>query len=130
MRLFSRDSWERMGVTTRSVPSERKPRVKLHRNAKATPHMRALLVSRVRVQHWCASTAAAAAGVSVRMAYKGLARHRVEGRPALKDHSSTPHRQPRRGPSRAAAPAALFVTDAFSEFCQGYCRGRQTLNLR
>src|SRR2546429_4744025 len=33
---------ERMGVTTRSVQSERRVRVKLHRNAKTTPHMRAL----------------------------------------------------------------------------------------
>ena len=37
-----------MGVTTRSVQSERRPRVRLHRNAKTTPHMRALLVHRIR----------------------------------------------------------------------------------
>ena len=52
MTLFTRDSLERMGVTTRSVPSERRPRVKLHRNAKTTPHMRALLVDRVRTRQW------------------------------------------------------------------------------
>ena len=52
MRLFTRDSLERMGVTTRSVQSERRPRVKLHRNAKTTPHMRALLVDRIRHQQW------------------------------------------------------------------------------
>ena len=37
-----------MGVTTRSVQSERGPRVKLHRNAKTTPPMRALIVQRIR----------------------------------------------------------------------------------
>ena len=38
MTLFTRDSLERMGVTTRSIQSERGPRVKLHRNAKTTPN--------------------------------------------------------------------------------------------
>src|SRR6185436_11398006 len=96
MRLFTRDSLERMGVTTRSVQSERRPRVKLHRNAKTTPHMRALLIHRIRHQQWPVSTAATAAGISVRSAYKWLARHRAGGAAALDDRRSTPHRQPRR----------------------------------
>src|SRR3954452_16363970 len=96
MRLFTRDSLERMGVTTRSVQSERRPRVKLHRNAKTTPHMRALLVDRIRHQAWTAATAAGAAGISVRTAYKWLARYRTGGRAALADRPSTPHHQPRR----------------------------------
>src|SRR6185369_3998922 len=96
MRLFTRDSLERMGVTTRSVQSERRPRVKLHRNAKTTPHMRALLVDRIRHQHWPPPAAAASAGISVRSAYKWLARYRIGGTPALEDRESTPHRQPRR----------------------------------
>src|SRR5688500_2511447 len=96
MRLFTRSPLERMGVTTRSVPSERRLRVKLHRNAKTTPHMRALLVSRIRVQHWSAAAAASAAGVSTRTAYKWLARYQMGGRPGLEDGSSVPHRQPRR----------------------------------
>src|SRR5215207_11651831 len=66
MRLLTRDSLERMGVTTRSVQSERRPRVKLHPNAKTTPHMRALLVDRIRHQQWAPATAASAAGISVR----------------------------------------------------------------
>lgn len=70
--------------------------MKLHRNAKTTPHMRALLVDRVQVLHWSATSAAGAAGVSVRTAYKWLARHRGGGRAALEDRSSSPHRQPRR----------------------------------
>jgi transposase InsO family protein len=70
--------------------------VKLHRNAKTTPHMRALLVDRIRQQHWTPVAAAAAAGISVRSAYKWLARHRQGGALALQDRSSQPHRQPRR----------------------------------
>jgi transposase InsO family protein len=70
--------------------------VKLHRNAKTTPHMRGLLVDRVRVKHWPVVAAADAAGISVRTAYKWLARQRAGGQAALEDRSSSPHRQPRR----------------------------------
>ena len=70
--------------------------MKLHRNAKTTPHMRALLVDRIRHQQWTPATAASAAGISVRSAYKWLARHRLGGVAALEDRASTPHRQPRR----------------------------------
>lgn len=70
--------------------------MKLHRNARTTPHMRALLVHRIRQQHWTQSAAATAAGISVRTTYKWLARHRIGGLPALADRASTPRRQPRR----------------------------------
>jgi len=70
--------------------------VKLHRNAKTTPHMRALLVHRIQTLQWPVAEAAAAAGVAVRTAYKWLARHRQGGTAALEDRSSQPHRQPRR----------------------------------
>ena len=73
--------------------------MKLHRNAKTTPHMRALLVHRVRLQQWPIATAAAAAGVAIRTAHKWLARHRQGGLPALHDRSSAPHRQPHRTPA-------------------------------
>ena len=76
---------ERMGVTTRSVQSERGPRVKLHRNAKTTPAMRALIVQRIRHDQWPPAEAAAAAGISVRTAYKWLRRYRFGGRLALED---------------------------------------------
>ena len=76
--------------------------MKLHRNAKTTPHMRALLVHRVRTLHWSVSQAAAAAGIAVRTAYKWLGRHRHGGVAALADRSSVPHRQPRR-----TAPATI-----------------------
>ena len=110
MTLFTRDSLERMGVTTRSVQSERGPRVKVHRNAKTTPAMRALIVQRIREEHWPPAEAAAAAGISVRTTYKWLRRHRLGGRPALEDASSRPRRQPRRtAPAvRAAIVAARY----------------------
>jgi transcriptional regulator of acetoin/glycerol metabolism len=56
--------------------------VKLHRNAKTTPAMRALLVQRVRQHQWRPAEAAAAAGISVRTTYKWLRRHRLVFRPA------------------------------------------------
>jgi transposase InsO family protein len=77
--------------------------VKLHRNAKTTPHMRALLVDRIRQQHWTPATAARAAGISVRSAYKWLARYRTGGAVAVEDRASTPHHQPRRTTSAVTA---------------------------
>ena len=53
--------------------------MKLHRNAKTTPTMRALIVHRIRQEHWPPTEAAAAAGVSVRTTYKWLRRHRLGG---------------------------------------------------
>ena len=82
--------------------------MKLHRNAKTTPHMRALLVQRVRQDHWSVATAAEAAGVARRTAYKWLTRHRTGGVAALEDRSSAPHRQPRRtAPEVVAAILAV-----------------------
>src|SRR5439155_17299382 len=96
-----------MGVTTRSVQSERRVRVKLHRNAKTTPHMRALLVEPVRVRRWRVSSAAKAAGVSRRTAFKWLGRWRDGGAAGLEDRPSTPLRQPRRtSPARVAGIVA------------------------
>ena len=80
--------------------------MKLHRNAKTTPHMRALLVSRIRQHQWPVATAARAAGISRRSAHKWLARQREGGAAALEDRSSTPHHQPRR---TAAATTARIV---------------------
>lgn len=81
--------------------------MKLHRNAKTTPYMRALLVHRVRTLHWPIATAAAAAGIAVRTAYKWLARHRIGGAAALLDRSSAPQRSPRR--TSAAVISAIIA---------------------
>ena len=77
--------------------------MQVHRNAKTTPSMRALIVQRVRQEQWAPAEAAAAAGVRVRTTQKWLRRHRRGGRPALEDASSRPHRSP-------PAPPAAEIT--------------------
>jgi transposase InsO family protein len=75
----------------------------VHKNARMTAHGRLLLVRRVREQGWRVEDAALAAGVSVRSAYKWLARHRAGGERALHDRSSAPARSPRRLPAEVSA---------------------------
>ncbi len=65
----------------------------IHENARMTHHGRVLLVRRVREERWRAADAAQAAGVSVRTAYKWLARHRAGGEWMLHDRSSAPARR-------------------------------------
>jgi transposase InsO family protein len=79
--------------------------VKLHRNAKTTPVIRALLQERVRHQGWSVSRAAVAHGVSRRTVYRWL------GRTELDDRSSRPHGQPRRTSEKKIA-AILAVRAA------------------
>src|SRR5688572_15699928 len=67
----------------------------LHSGARTCPASRALLVRRIRVEQWTAGAAAGAAGVSVRTAYKWLARARGGD---FQDRSSRPHRSPRATP--------------------------------
>jgi len=67
--------------------------MRVHRNAKTTPKMRQLIVTRAQ-QGWTYGRIAAALGISVRTVAKWMARSR---RPdGLADGSSRPHRQPRR----------------------------------
>jgi transposase InsO family protein len=75
----------------------------VHKNARMTAHGRLLLVRRVREHGWRVEDAALAAGVSVRTAYKWLARHRAGGERALHDRSSAPARSPRRLPAEVTA---------------------------
>jgi transposase InsO family protein len=74
--------------------------MKLHGNARTCPNSRRLLVARVLKHRWSVATAAEAAGVSDRTAYRWLARWRQEGDRGLLDRSSRPHRSPRRLPER------------------------------
>jgi transposase InsO family protein len=74
-----------------------------HKNARMTIHGRALLVSRVGSQGWKVSEAAKAAGVSLRTAYKWLARYRAGGETALHDRSSAPRRVAHRLPTASVA---------------------------
>jgi transposase InsO family protein len=69
--------------------------VKLHANAKTTPHTRLLLVQRIQ-EGWDAGAAAEAVGVSRRTGFKWLGRYRAEGMAGLQDRPSTPHRIPHR----------------------------------
>jgi transposase len=69
-----------------------------HSRARTCPLSRALLVRRVHEQTWGVPRAAAAAGISVRTAYKWLARQREEGPDALRDRRSRPRHSPRRTP--------------------------------
>jgi transposase InsO family protein len=71
----------------------------VHSLARSLPASRALLVDRVREQGWTAAKAAIAAGISVRTAYKWLARHAAEGALGLRDRSSRPLRSPSRLPA-------------------------------
>lgn len=70
----------------------------IHENARSTPRSRAVLVTRIRHEGWTPAAAAAAAGVSVRTAYKWLRRHDLEGMSGLRDRPcrarSRPHAVP------------------------------------
>lgn len=66
-----------------------------HKHAGLTFRGRVLLVDRVLQEDWTVASAAEAAGVSRRTAYKWLARFKAEGLAGLRDRSSRPHRSPR-----------------------------------
>lgn len=65
-----------------------------HKNARLTVHSRALLVRRILHEGLRPEEAAQACGVSVRTAYKWLARFREFGVSGLENRSSRPHRTP------------------------------------
>jgi transposase len=62
----------------------------LHSKARTTPFSRGLIVERMASAAWSEDQAAASLGISVRTAYKWLARYRNEGSPGLMDRSSRP----------------------------------------
>ena len=70
----------------------------LHNHARLTPRGRALLVGRVLDEGLRVEEAAQAAGVSVRTAYKWLARFRDEGTAGLLDRTSRPRSCPHATP--------------------------------
>ena len=74
-----------------------------HKNARMTVHGRALLVKRIIEEGWPVAEAAKAAGVSIRTAYKWLARYRAGGERMLHDRSSAPARCPHRLPAETLA---------------------------
>jgi len=68
--------------------------MELHKNARSCPASRTLLVHRI-LGGMPVTSAAEAAGVSSRTAFKWKARYREGGEAALVDRSSRPHRMPR-----------------------------------
>mgnify|MGYP001035133764 CR=1 FL=1 len=70
--------------------------MKLHPNAKTTPHIRALMVHRVLQQAKPAKDTAETFGVSVRTVHKWVRRYRQHGLEGLQDRSSRPQQIPRR----------------------------------
>ena len=80
----------------------------IHSKAKLTALSRAEMIRRIIELHQPVATVAAALGVSVRTAYKWLARFRTEGSSGLRDRSSRPKCSPRTlHPLRVARVLAL-----------------------
>jgi transposase InsO family protein len=74
-----------------------------HKNARLTPHGRALLVRRVIEEGLRPVEAAQAMGVSCRTVYKWLCRYRVEGLAGLQDRPSRPQRCPHQTSAKCVA---------------------------
>ncbi|UYG06495.1 IS481 family transposase [Halomonas sp. M4R1S46] len=70
-----------------------------HKNARLTPHGRALLVRRVVDEGLRPEEVAQAQGVSVRTVYKWVRRYRQEGEAGLQNRSSRPRRCPHAVPA-------------------------------
>ena len=75
----------------------------VHENARMTVRGRVLLVKRIVEGGWRVALAAEAAGISVRTAYKWLARYRAGGEAMLTDRSSAPLRCPHAKPAATVA---------------------------
>jgi transposase InsO family protein len=70
--------------------------VRLHANARSSPHIRRLLVNRVVQEGWPVGLAAKAVGLSRKAAHKWIERFRREGEAGLLDRSSAPRSIPHR----------------------------------
>ena len=101
-----------VGCDTASADQEI-ARMNMHKNARLMPQGQLLLVQRVIEQGWTVGSAACAAGLSQRQAYRWLARYRNGGdrgadRPELGTAAASPPGAGRaRGRDRAPAAAAL-----------------------
>ena len=78
MKVVHPGRWGEAVVTTHATHT-REPRMNIHKNARLTPQGRALLVQRVRTDGWQVGDAAAAAGISLRQAFRWPAWHRAGG---------------------------------------------------
>lgn len=75
--------------------------MKLHGNARLTPHGRTLMCRRVRSEGWTIAEAAAAAGCSERTCFRWLERYDADE--PMTDRSSAPHHVPGRTPPETEA---------------------------
>lgn len=75
--------------------------MKLHGNARLTPHGRTLMCERVRVDGWTVAEAAAVAGCSERTCFRWL--ERFDAGESMTDRSSAPHHVPGRTPPETEA---------------------------
>jgi len=71
-----------------------------HKNARTTPHIRALIVDRAIRQQQSIRDIAHTFGISTRTVYKWLARYREAGKTGLESASSRPHSSPARMPDQ------------------------------
>ena len=74
--------------------------MKLHPNARTTPYAREQIAARVLQLGWSVEDAAQAAAVSVRTAYRWIARYRCEGLEGLRDRTCRARRIAHRTPPR------------------------------
>ena len=102
-RLFIRGNPVRLRLATVAGLIGGIARMNMHKNARLTPQGQLLLVQRVTEQGWTVGSAACAAGLSQRQAYRWLARYRDGGTAALIDRSSAPQRRPHQVPAARVA---------------------------
>jgi len=77
--------------------------MKLHANARTTPHSRLVMVRRIEKESWTAEEVAESFGVSSRTVYRWLKRWREGGTAALVDRTSRPLTSPLKTPERLEA---------------------------
>lgn len=74
--------------------------MKLHANARSSPHVRRLIVQRVQEEGWSLARAAKAVGLSRTSARRWLLRYQREGERGLLDRTCRPKRSPHRTDAR------------------------------
>ncbi|WP_454858159.1 helix-turn-helix domain-containing protein [Rhizobium binxianense] len=80
----------------------------IYKNARLTPHSRAVIAHRVVIEGQRPTVVAAAFGVCVKTVYKWVRRYRREGEAGLHDRGCRPHRLFRPTPQETAARIAAL----------------------
>ena len=100
-----------------------------HKNARLTPHGRALLVTRILEEGLRPEEAAQAQGVSLRTTHKWLRRYREEGWPGLENRSSRPRNCPHATPEavRGQVMARRRQHQTYRQIAQAHGLGLSTV---